>query len=148
MGYIVARKSTDIEILVGLHPQFTYDDYKYARGATQISKVQIWSATLQIPIYLNFTPTQWCSFFGGLNYQYSYNYRKYNYSDPLQQYTNNSYTTSSNESGMDNSSYLYSSNNVYAGLELRHTSGLHVQCAFNGNISSYSNWNISLGYVY
>jgi hypothetical protein len=147
-GYLVVRNLDDIEIMAGVHPQFGYDEYKIAPSNSWIVNEHVWSAVLQLPIYLNFTPATWCSFFGGLNYRYTYTYAKEDISSPLRQYSENNYFWSTVGSQQDTYSTYNSSSNVYAGLELRHSSGLHLQCAFNGSIASYSGWNISLGYVY
>jgi hypothetical protein len=147
-GYLVTRKLDDIEFMAGVHPQFGYDEYKIAPTDSWIVNEHVWSAALQFPIYLNFTPVTWCSFFGGLNYRYTYTYAKENISAPLQQYSEDNYFWSTVGSQQTTYSMYSSSNNVYAGLELRHSSGLRLQCAFNGSLASYSGWNISLGYVY
>jgi hypothetical protein len=147
-GYLVTRKLIDIEILIGLNPQFSYNEFKEAGSETQITENRAWAAAIQIPIYLNYTPIEWCSFFGGLNYRYTYSYQKYNISTPTQQYSQSGTNYSSTQSQEQTRSSLNSTNNVYAGMELRHASGLYMQFAFNQNLSSFSGWNISLGFVY
>lgn len=151
-GYLVSRKLDDIEFLVGLQPQFGYDENKYTSGSTALINDHMWSAAVQLPIYLDFTPVNWCSFFGGLNYQYTYSHVRRDITFPLLQhsynYSTNSSISTSSGTAQDTYSVYSSSSNVYAGVELKHSSGLRLQCAFNGSLSSYSNWNISVGYVF
>ena len=157
-GYLITRKLFDIEILLGFNPRLGYDKFKNANPLfpylssssiemASINEHQIWSTSLQIPIYLNYTPVNWFSLFGGLNYKYVYIYERINGLQQFQQ-NQNGQNIVTNQSQTQALSNLNSSSNVYAGMELRHASGLHIQIAFRGSIASYSGWNISLGYVY
>jgi hypothetical protein len=102
---------------------------------------------VQIPIHVNFTPTNWFSLFGGLNYRYSYLYEKINSTYPVEQNLRPVVGTTLRSVSQVLSS-LNSTSAVFAGVELRHASGLQTQIAFRGNLANYTSWNISLGYVF
>jgi len=168
-GYVVSRTLTDIQFLVGVQPMVAYDEFKEAHDMSRdyyfmssssssyyypsvryvtIYAHQVWTAAIQIPIYIDFKPANWCSFYGGLNYQYAYSRDKSNASQPAKTYGTVYETKKVEQSQTQTNSSLYSSSNVYAGMELRHTSGFRMQAAFNNTLSSFSSWNISLGYVF
>lgn len=160
VGYLIKQKMIDIDILVGFNPQFNYDDFKeasspyyyfsglYYNQSTLINYHQIWTASAQVPIYLNYCPASWFSLFGGINYKYSYVYEKMKSFQPQQSVYTQATSTVSEQTLSETASLLNSASSAYAGAELRHASGLHLQMAFRGSVSSYSVWNISLGYVY
>ncbi len=160
-GYIISKKLIDLDVRVGFNPQFNYDNFKDAYpflnqytspySNLQIPSIfrhQLWTIAFQIPIYLNFTPVGWCSMFGGLNYKYLYQHEKVASFQPDQQNEFDQISSVGRESESQTLSNLSSTSNVYAGMELRHASGLRMQIAFRGNLSNYSSWGMSLGYIF
>lgn len=52
----------------------------------------------------------------------------------------------SNQKADDTSERWQSYKSLYAGCELRHSSGLKIQFFFDDDIASIRNWNFSVGY--
>ena len=161
-GYVVTQRLQDIEIVAALNPLVGYDDFNDINSLYYVpyyssqnglpytyplNRHRIFSAVVQIPIYVDYTPVGWSSVFGGLNYRYSYLHEKLSSSFPLEQDIL-PVQGSTLRSGSGTASMLNSSSTVFAGVELRHASGLQTQISFRGNLANYSYWNISLGYVY
>ncbi len=160
VGYLIRHRLIDIDVLIGFNPRLSYDEFKeggyryislpdfYYQTPGIVNSHQLWSASAQIPIFLNYVPTSWLSLFGGLNYSYTYFYETIRSLQPDQSFYTQSTSTISELSASQTSSSLRSTAAVYAGAEFRHASGLHLQMAFRGNLTSYTSWNISVGYVY
>ena len=102
-----------------------------------------------LPVYLNYSPAEWVSVFGGLNYSYVYSYQKSQQS--MNVLFHETYTPSEITSGLkyDSSNQGWRSyKSIYFGCELRHSSGFRAQFLFDGDIANVSDWNVSLGYVF
>ncbi|MBI3125945.1 MAG: hypothetical protein HYZ10_16225 [Ignavibacteriales bacterium] len=169
-GYLVKGKLIDLDFIVGINPHVGYYAFKniypysnsfseyysdyfsyYTPGISNIYDFKVWSASVQFPIYLNFTPVHWFSVYGGLNYYYKLEYWRRNTYSPVESvYTSKLPMSNADtyQSESYRSSYLNATNDVYAGFELRHESGLRVQSAFKGTLSNFTSWNISIGYIF
>lgn len=105
--------------------------------------------TLTLPIYLNLDLFQFLSFYGGFNFAYQYLDRKIT-SDFDIDYVSEQYPYSTEENRKYNSTNddnnFKSYKSVYVGLELKHKSGLVMQISFDEDISTFQDWNFSLGY--
>lgn len=169
-GYLVKGKLIDLDFIIGINPMLGYYVFKniypytnyfneyssdyfynYSPEISQIYNFRIWSASVQFPIYLNFTPVHWFSLYGGLNHTYVYGIQKRDSYSPTEATYSSKFPISNKENHQSllyRSSYLSTANEVYAGFELRHESGLHVQSAFKGTLSNFTSWNISIGYIF
>ena len=156
-GYLSKYNFNDLDILIGLNPQFKYDEYKDAGSCSIRSsltfpfimyKHKLTYIALQIPIYLEYSPARWCSFFGGLNYKYAHVNDKYDSSLDLTQTEYSKYYYESNTLKSGKSSFLSSSKDIYAGMVLKHECGIQLKTSFRGNLATISNWNVTLGYIF
>ena len=112
-----------------------------------VLKPSIFSVTL--PVYVNYSPAEWVSVYGGLNYSYAYSYQKSKQSmDNLfrDSYSPSEMTYDFNTDTSNHGWHSYKS--IYFGFELRHPSGLRAQFFFDRDITSVRDWNVSLGWVF
>lgn len=102
-----------------------------------------------LPVYLNFSPADWVSVYGGLNY--SYVYRNQESRQSMNGVFHETYTPSEITSDLKYESLNQgwsSYKSIYFGCELRHSSGFRAQFLFDGDIANVPDWNVSLGYVF
>ncbi|GAB6283251.1 MAG: hypothetical protein STSR0008_20110 [Ignavibacterium sp.] len=104
--------------------------------------------TLTLPIYLNLDLFQFLSVYGGFNFAYQYIDRKI-----TKEYDLNYYSSGTNPIQENYQNYFKkeddnfkSYKSVYVGLEFKHKSGLVMQISFDEDISTFQDWNFSLGY--
>ncbi|MCC7430767.1 hypothetical protein IT568_08000 [bacterium] len=155
-GYVLPKQKDDIFFLTGLSTEMEISSYDGLRSEQETvyfgetEKTDLYQTKLIIPFYTNYTPTNWFSVFGGLNYHFTYKHKK---------------TTSKGSTDIGDTFYpgnfnlhkrktvetentFGTSTNFYLGMTLRHKSGLVSHVAFNGNFGDFNNWNISLGYLF
>ena len=159
-GFIIKKSFSDLFIFSGLklgtgynkhhsaQTNYYYQSDYYSQAPTLInSTLTLTFVTLALPVYINYSPAEWISLWGGMNYSYGYSKQVedasgnstsyYSYSSWPQNYSTNSKN--------DNSSYQ-SSKSTFLGLELKHPSGLRVQISFDEDVASFRDWNMSVGY--
>jgi len=159
-GFIIKKSFSDLFLLSGLkletgynkhHSAQTNDYYQsdyYSQAPTLInSTLALTFVTLALPVYINYSPAEWISLWGGMNYSYGYSKRVEDASgNSTSYYSSSSWPQNySVNSKNDNSSYQ-SSKSTFLGLELKHPSGLRVQISFDEDVASFRDWNMSVGY--
>ncbi|MFA6597097.1 MAG: hypothetical protein WCS69_05180 [Ignavibacteriaceae bacterium] len=159
-GFIIKKSFSDLFLLSGLKLETGYNkqtsaqmnyyypsDY-YAQAPTFLnSTLTLKFVTLALPVYINYSPAEWISIWGGMNYSYGYSKRVEEVSGNSTSFysSSSSSQTYSMNSKNDNSTFQ-SMKSTFLGLELKHPSGLRVQIAFDEDIASFRDWNISVGY--
>lgn len=154
-GYVLSKSWSDLSALSGLKFAGStellegideiYSPSGYPSFVRNKSKPTMASFTL--PFYLNYSPADWFSVYGGINYIYSYTRyesdltKSGTYPPPHYNYEN-IYLTKSDFENQGWQSYK----SIYLGCELRHSSGLKVQFFFDENFTFIRNWNVSVGY--
>ncbi len=154
-GYVYERKVDDLSLLTGL--KFS-GNVEHLDGVNNSSVTSINGGfekivfkpsgfSITLPVYVDYSPADWASVFGGLNYTYDYLFTKthremnltyQNYSTEITERTTQNRT--------DHSWRSYKS--IYFGCALKHSSGLRAQFLFDGDIAKVSDWNVSLGYEF
>lgn len=151
-GYLLKKTFSNLFLMTGINlnigymknttHQTEYSSYS-SNPTTSTETVKSKFVTMALPIYINYSPEDWISIWGGMNYFYGYSKfeidRVYN-----TLYTSNPKTLVGNSS---NSKTGYqSSKSTFLGLELKHPSGLRVQVSFDEDMASFRDWNMSVGY--
>ncbi|MCK9212525.1 MAG: hypothetical protein M0P61_16955, partial [Ignavibacteriaceae bacterium] len=159
-GFIIKKSFPDLFLLSGLkletgynkhhstQTNYYYQSNYYAQGPMFLnSTLTLKFVTLALPIYINYSPVEWISIWGGMNYSYGYSKRVEDASGNSTSYYSSSSSTQtySVNAKNDNSSYQ-SSKSTFLGLELKHSSGLRVQISFDEDVASFRDWNMSVGY--
>ena len=159
-GFIIKKSFSDLFLYSGLKLETGYNKHKYAQmnydyqldyyaqAPTLInSTLTLTFVTLALPVYINYSPAEWISLWGGMNYSYGYSKRVEDASgNSTSYYSSSSWPQNySVNSKNDNSSYQ-SSKSTFLGLELKHPSGLRVQISFDEDVASFRDWNMSVGY--
>ncbi|MDP3682537.1 MAG: hypothetical protein Q8S01_01260, partial [Ignavibacteria bacterium] len=127
---------------------YYYQSDYYSQAPTLLnSTLTLTFVTLVLPVYINYSPAEWISIWGGMNYSYGYIKRVEDASGNSTSYYSSSSSTQiySVNSKNDNSSYQ-SMKSIFLGLELKHPSGLRVQISFDEDVVSFRDWNMSVGY--
>lgn len=126
---------------------YTQSDYNYSSSPTfSASTIKLTFFNLTFPVYINYSPAEWISIWGGMNYSYGYYNRVVDVLASSTNYTNASLSQFySSKSNSDNSTYQ-SMKSTFLGVELKHPSGLRVQIAFDEDVASFRDWNMSVGY--
>ena len=153
--YAISKNFSDLFVLSGIRfsgrleqledIDMIYDDSNNLEFAK--SKSYPSSASFTLPLYLNYTAAEWVSVYGGINYSYTYFHNKHEYNYMLEGiYDQGNISAESNQKADDTSERWQSYKSLYAGCELRHSSGLKIQFFFDDDIASIRNWNFSVGY--
>jgi len=159
-GFIIKKSFSDLFLFSGLKLETGYNKHSYAQmnysyqsdyysqAPTLVnSTLTLTYVTLALPVYINYSPAEWISIWGGMNYAYGYSKRIEDASGNSTSYysSSSSAQTYSVNVKNDNSSYL-SMKSTFLGVELKHPSGLRVQIAFDEDAASFRDWNMSVGY--
>lgn len=153
-GLTVDKKIDNLYILSGFILNGSHNDINYYYQSQNLPNPIDYSIineknnifSLILPIYLNLDLFQFLSLYGGFNFAYQFInnetnaeqeviYVSYNYNSE-----NRLYTTNTDENNFK------SSKSVYFGVEFKHKSGLVMQISFDEDISTFQDWNFSLGY--
>ncbi len=154
-GYALGKKVDDLSFLTGFR---IIGNVEHLDGLSRFNvgsieggfvkeswKPSMFSITL--PVYVDYSPAEWVSVFGGINYSYVYRNNK------TQQEMNilfkqSSPSTETNEELTFNTIVhgWHSYKSIYFGCVLRHSSGLRAQFLFDRDITYVPGWNVSLGY--
>jgi hypothetical protein len=152
-GYALNLTLSDIELLSGLKILGIYRDAKDLDGSLSTNSSTFFDysyikklAGLTLPLYLNYSPEQWISVYGGMNFTYAYIYEKYDITDKQVSYSSSSINNYVSRRRINDNSSWQSGKSIYAGFELRHSSGLRILTFFNDNFTNIRNWNVSVGY--
>jgi len=159
-GFILKKSFSDLFLLSGLKLETGYNKHNYAQmnyyyqsdyyaqAPTLLNSTLTFTfVTLALPVYINYSPAEWISIWGGMNYSYGYIKRVEDVSgNSISYYSSSSLPqTYSVKVNNDNSSYL-SMKSTFLGVELKHPSSLRVQIAFDEDVASFRDWNMSVGY--
>ncbi|MDP3147906.1 MAG: hypothetical protein Q8N83_02135 [Ignavibacteria bacterium] len=158
-GFVLKKNFTDLFLFTGIKIETGY--HRYSSGKTEsasvvydtnypffvtTSKTKETFVSVTLPVYINYTPAEWISIWGGMNYSYGYNKSVIASSTSSTSSTIPSYPqTYSVNTNNDNSSFQ-SSKSTFLGLQLKHPSGLRVQISFDEDVASFRDWNMSVGY--
>lgn len=153
-GYVLSKRLTDIDVLTGIkfltkieNLKFINESYNYPRYVFETIRLKPKFVTFTLPLYINYTPYQWISVYGGINYSYVYISNKSSQESSgitLLSYYTTELIVSDKENFLNEGWQSYKS--IYIGCELRHPSGLKIQFLFDKDIVTIPNWNVSLGY--
>ncbi len=157
IGYAATIDLDDIYLLISFNPYYQYskvkdipfNSYNYRRYvyADHLSERQrtINSGGIKIPIYVHYSPVSWIDFYGGMTYDYAYIdlNEKYSFLTELAPNNTNLVVKDNPESKFTRISSIKSK---FAGVNLKHKSGLKLQILFNNDIANFSYWDLSLGY--
>ncbi len=155
-GYAISKKSKDLSFLSGIRLSghlekfgFIDESYHYPGYILETNTSRSFNAALTIPVYLDYTPADYISIYGGINYSYGYYENRIKWGieglSNLSGSDLNIYNTVRNN--MFNNGWT-SAKSIYFGCELRHPSGLRAQFLFDRDITSVPDWNVSLGWVF
>ncbi len=150
-GWVARKNFSDLFVLMGIKFLAGYEKYNSAQMFSSnpdvtINTTKSTNFSFVVPLYLNYSPAEWISFWGGMTYSYGYtknessdilNTLSYNISSSWQ-------TTIGNEKKL-NSGYQ-SVKSTFLGLQLKHPSGVRVQISFDEDVASFRDWNMSVGY--
>jgi len=153
-GYAARLILNDIYLMSGIKLQGALRESRDITGQLNSSTTSTFSeykltdrtADFIVPLYIYYSPENWVSIYGGFNFIYRYTYQKYDLATQNRKhqlsssYIAKDYYTESNNSGWN------SSKNIYAGFELKHSSGLRVQTFFTSEFTDLKYWNVSVGY--
>lgn len=156
-GYVLTKKLDDLSVLTGLKVLGNIEYLSTLRTANitsgipgfekDVLKPSLFSVTL--PIYIHYSPVQWFSVYGGMNYTYTYTRNKTSAS--LNVTRQESYYPRITEYNFNLNTVRQgwqSYKSIYLGCELRHSSGLKVYVYWNEDLTLIRNWNVSLGYQF
>jgi hypothetical protein len=153
-GYVLSKKMTDIDVITGLkingkieNIKSINESYNYPGYFFETLTVKPKFVSFTLPFYLYYTPVQWISVYGGINYSYGYRSIKSEAEISgisIQSYYTTELMLSTKEYSIDQGWQSYKS--IYFGCELRHSSGLRLQFLFDKDIGIIPDWNVSLGY--
>ncbi len=149
-GYVVKHKMDDLYLFAALIGNYSYVDARKIllyrstnldKSLNPVEKTIEKGSHLKIPFYVNYYPTNWFELNGGYTVHYLYR---------MSETTFNNSSSEGAEHELYSNSYsnLVSFNSIFLGINLKHKSGFRVQVAFNNSLTSYSRWNLSLGYLY
>lgn len=156
-GYLFKKNFSDLFLLTGLKLGTGY--LKYNNTQTELfsnssssypifvtSTIKTTFVSLTLPLYVNYSPAEWISIWGGMTYTYGYNKSvKESSGNTIYDLTNHTAEYYSVNSNYNNSSFQ-STKSTFFGLELKHSSGLRVQISFDEDVASFRDWNMSVGY--
>jgi len=145
-GWLINHKMDDIYLLTGFTGLFMYSTGD--KNSFQLINDDIVAGDvtfdedfyqLELPLYISYSPANWFEVFSG--YHIAYINQDYSLSNEI---GNLGITEVEKEDIKDYGYYQ----KTYLGINLKHKSGLRVQIGFNGSLTSYNSWNLSLGYVF
>lgn len=148
-GYLLKKSFSDLSLMSGIimvagHKKNTFRQSDFSSLSrpefTNITS-KLTFAILTIPVYINYSPAEWISFWGGMNYSYGYSkHNRENLHDIRDVRGISNLISSSTYAGYQ------SAKSVFLGAELKHLSGLRLQISFDEDVASFRDWNMSLGY--
>ncbi|MFA6978331.1 MAG: hypothetical protein WC209_03320 [Ignavibacteriaceae bacterium] len=158
-GFVLKKNFTDLFLMTGIKIETGYQRYSFGKTESAsvvyytnypffvtTSKTKVTFVSLTLPIYINYTPAEWISIWGGMNYSYGYNKSEIAYIENSTLSTNPIYPQTYSKNSNDNNSSFQSLKSTFLGLELKHPSGLRVQISFDEDVASFRDWNMSVGY--
>ena len=158
-GFVLKKNFTDLFLMTGIKIETGYQRYSFGKTESAsvvyytnypffvtTSKTKVTFVSLTLPIYINYTPAEWISIWGGMNYSYGYNKSEIAYIENSTLSTNPIYPQTYSKNSNDNNSSFQSLKSTFLGLELRHPSGLRVQISFDEDVAPFRDWNMSVGY--
>jgi hypothetical protein len=153
-GYALSASLSDLFILTGIRLAGSFNHLEdiainvssQSGGAYNENVIKNTFAGFTLPLYLNYKIEQWISLYGGINYSYFYNRVNYDINSKALKYETNAEEEEIKAYREVTYSNWNSSKSIYAGCELRHSSGLKVQFYFDENFSTIRDWNVSVGY--
>jgi hypothetical protein len=149
-GYVVKHKVDDLYLLAGLISSYSYvnaEKVLFFRSSNIDDSVNPVENRIEnvshfkVPIYINYIPTNWFELNGGYIMHYLYK-------NSETTFKNSSVVGSERDFYTNSFNNLESFNSIFFGMNLKHKSGLRIQVAFNNSLTSYSRWDLSLGYLY
>lgn len=156
-GYVLPIQKDDVFILTGINSileiakfnSLPFQNYLSSNLKTY-QESKSYEVTFSIPFYVNYSPVKWFSFYGGINYNFQYLFDKTETESFEDIYSYNNYPNSYiiTDKTINKRTTFNSLTAFYLGMSLKHKLGLVSHVAFKGDFGEFSNWNISLGYLF
>lgn len=145
-GLVFNKKVDDINFIIGLTSLINYShgdrnsfNLIYDEIVPGDLRFEEYFYQLELPIYLSYSLTDYIEIYYG--YHFAYLRQDYTFTESV---TASLRKTVESDNFHD---YGYFENS-YLGVNLKTNSGLRVQIGFNGSITSYEIWSLSLGYEF
>lgn len=157
-GYVLRKSFSDLFILSGINIEAAYSkqtDISFSSPYSSGGKLgftnynlKFYTANLMLPVYVKYSPAEWISIVGGINFTYYFSESRYSLNTSVLVPTVNNEVEPTFASMQENGTLLNSYSDNFIGLELNHPSGFRAQVSFNRSISETRYWSASLGYSF
>ncbi|MCK9409199.1 MAG: hypothetical protein WCX28_14570 [Bacteriovoracaceae bacterium] len=162
-GVISGFDLEDLKVQTGLVPQLFYSTSTNGQIGYYFSNEQTltkydntyYKYEILIPLMIEYSPSEWCTIFSGMNTRYSIYTNDSEYKSlPLTTFyvsssggTSNQSLTTQNNGRSSNTNY-YSSTSLFFNAQLQHRSGLKFQFSFKEDISKFKELGLSILYFF